>query len=190
MKNKAIRHFGSVAAFAMALSLLLAVPAAAQVTKTGTSQLQVAVAASATLGSVTGTTDFAGATNTNFANYAANTTIIFNVRTSKVGGNGTLTVSFASDWAPATGPSIANDTAFPLTFNCGAVTGTKISNGPTACASAQTVNALTTAFNVLTFPTNSRVTNGSEMMTWSLGNNPDWETGTYTTTATYTLTVN
>lgn len=166
---------------ALTMWLLTAGPSAAQNTTT----LTVSVAAAGTLSVTNATTTLSSAGG--FGDFTGTTSLLVSVRTTTGGGSGSATLSFASDWSPANGPSIPGTSQ--LTYTCSAFGGGPPLSGATPCAGTQTVTALGTPYTVATFSANSHVNAGTETQSWTLVNDPAYETGTYTTTATYTLSV-
>jgi hypothetical protein len=163
-----------------AVVLIAATTASAQ-SNTGNTTLQVGVAAEAALTVNTSTTQLT-TTGTVFNDYTGATSFTYKVRTTKSGGSGTVTASIASDFAGAAsgvGPKIASSDLKYTSATTGVGTG-----NPSA------VTALVgTATNVLTFGENTRSTQpgDSGAVNWTLVNNPQYETDTYTTTVVLTI---
>lgn len=183
MRNSLFLRVVSPFVLTVFISMVKPSPVAAQTT--GTSVLSVTVAAAGTLTVLTATTSLTGA---GFAPYTGTTNLQFSVRATPATGSGSLTVSFASNWAPAGGPSIIA-APIQLSYICGAIGGGSPLTGATPCAGTQNVGALATPFTVVTFAAGSQVGNGTETQTWTLTNSAAYAVGTYTTTATYTLSV-
>ena len=165
------------------LGLLSSASLFAQFGPTGTTSLQVVVGSEAAIRVDTATTNLTTAGS--FVNYTGSTGYTYKIRTTKVGGTGTVTVQITSDFGPAGGPSVAAPPTAgdSLDFTCA-------SSAPaTACAGTQTA-ATASATNVATFGADARSAragNGGNNVSWSLTNDPQYQTGTYTATATFTI---
>ena|SRR5947207_201936 len=159
--------------------IFLAAPAFAA-SASGTTQVQINVAADASISvPATCTLTTAGA----FAQYAgACAASSYSVRTTKVGGTGSILLATAADWAGAnSGPTLAGD-VFRFT-NAGNAGGPGTLNaGPTQIA------ATGTNYNVVTaMGANAHANSVSFTTSFTLANNPAWETGAYTIDIVYTL---
>jgi len=147
---------------------------------TGTTQVQINVAADASI-SVPATCVLTTAGG--FAQFAGTCAASsYSVRTTKAGGTGSIVLSTAADWAGAnTGPTLAGD-VFNFT-NAGNAGGPGTLNaGPTRIA------ATGTNYNVVTgMGANAHANNVSFTTSFTLANNPAWETGAYTIDILYTL---
>ena len=165
------------------LGLLSSASLFAQFGPTGTTSLQVVVGSEAAIRVDTATTNLTTAGN--FADYTGNTDYTYKIRTTKVGGAGTVTVQITSDFGPAGGPSVA---APPTAGDTLAYTCTASAPG-TACAGSQTA-ATGAATGVATFGADARSAragNGGNSVSWTLTNDPQYQTGTYNATATFTI---
>jgi hypothetical protein len=151
----------------------------------GTSTLSVSVGAEAAI--VVDTTPAFQSTGI-FGNYTATTPFTYYVRT--IAG-GTVTVQITSDFSTGGtggGPSVATpptpgDT---LTYACTAAA--PVTGSATACATPQTAST-TVATNVVTFAatTQSAKAGNSGSTSWTLINDPAYKAGSYSATATYTI---
>jgi len=155
----------------------------AQFGPTGTTSLQVVVGSEAAIRVDTATTNLTTAGS--FASYAGNTDYTYKIRTGKVGGTGTITVQITTDFNPAGGPSVATPPSAgdSLDFTCTA------SAPATACVGTQAAST-GSATNIATFGADARSAmagNGGNSVSWSLTNDPQYSTGTYTATATFTI---
>ena len=165
------------------LGLLSSASLFAQFGPTGTTTLQVVVGSEAAIRVDTATTNLTTAGS--FANYTGSTNYTYKIRTTKVGGTGTITVQITSDFGPAGGPSVgtppsAGDT---LDYTCTAVA------PATGCAGTLTA-ATGSATGVASFGADARSTalgTGGNSVAWALTNDPQYQTGTYTATATFTI---
>jgi len=161
-----------------------------QVTANDTATLSVTVGNEATIvvDSSSKTTTFS--TSTAFADYTATTNYHFQVRTSSgSGGGGFIEVAITSDFSPTTGGPSAYA---PAAGDSLKITASTASAG-TSVVPANQVNA--TAQNVVTFGPNVHAgspgavsTNGATgSVSWDLTNDPNYQTGTYKATATFTI---
>jgi hypothetical protein len=126
----------------------------------------------------------------NFTDYAGTTNFTYFVRTTKVGGHGTITLSVTTDFSAGGGstPSVAappTATDF-LYYTCtvGAA------NFGTATGCPGTVDSqFNTATNVATFVTDTRSAKAgaASSIIWGLSNDPLYQTGSYTATITFTI---
>jgi hypothetical protein len=174
-------------AFTAVALLCTASLASAQVTATSPANLSLTVANEANI-SIDATTNF-NTPNTTFTDYTATTNYHYQVRTTKVSGSGFISVaiSVANDFGPG-GPS-ANS---PAAGDSLKITSSTASVGTTAVPANQ-INA--TAQNIVTFgtdahagspgPVGSKGATGS--VAWNLTNDPAYVTGSYTATATFTV---
>ena len=153
-------------------------------TGTGTTQLSVSVLPEASLTVDTATTSLTSAVTT-FGNFTGATNFTYKIRTAQVGGSGSVKVQITSDFAPTGGPSVGSPaTGDALSYSC------TISAPGTACAGS--VNASTTTqTSVGTFGANARSAKAgnSGSVSWSLPDDPQYNTGSYSATATFTLSV-
>src|SRR5580692_3778809 len=91
-----------------------------QFAATGTTTVSVAVAAESAISITTGTTSLTEATGAGIfgAPFTGTTNFSYKVRTTKVGGAGTITVKITSDFA-AGGPSVTTPpTGDAMTYSC------------------------------------------------------------------------
>src|SRR5207245_9521251 len=106
------------------------------------------------------------------------------MRTNKVGGSGTITLQVTSDFSPANGPSVgtpptAGDT---LAYTC------TVAAPGTPCAGSVT-SSTASATSVATFGANAHSASigNSASVAWTLSDDPLYETGSYSATATFTI---
>jgi hypothetical protein len=164
--------------------LALAGAANAQFATTGTTSVQVAIAPEAALQINTATSTLTAA-GTNFNNnYTGTTSLTYKVRTTKVGGSGAITLKVTTDFSPAGGPSVgtpptAGDT---LAYTC------TLTGVGTACSGSQT-SSTASSTGVGTFGANAKSANAGDggSVAWTLTNDPQYSTGTYTATVTFTI---
>lgn len=183
MKTKLIRN--------SLLSLTVIIGGASQAfgqfAATGTSTLSVVVAPESAISVTTATTNLAEATGAGIfgAPYTGTTNFLYKVRSTTVGGGGSITVKITSDFG-AGGPSVATPpTGDAMTYTCTSAASATPCTGPiTASTSGAT--------SVVTFATNAHSAAGTGSsdagtVVWSLPNDPVYKTGTYTATATFTI---
>jgi hypothetical protein len=165
------------------LGLLSSVSMYAQFGPTGTTTLQLTVASEAAIRIDTATTNLTSAGS--FANYTGATNYTYKIRTSKVGGTGNVTLQITADFSPAGGPSVATPPSAgdALNYTCTTVA------PATACAGSQTA-ATGSATGVATFGADAKSTaagNSGNTVDWALTNDPQYATGSYQATATFTI---
>jgi hypothetical protein len=168
---------------AVALLLSASLAGAATVTATGTTTLSLTVSNEASITITNGTTTLA-ATGTVFNPYTGTTAFTYKIRTSQTGGSGSIVLQVTTDFSGAGGPSVGTppSTGDALTYTCTTASGTACSTATTASTTVQT--------SVATFGTdNHSVSTSGDAGTvaWSLTNDPKYKTGTYTATATFTI---
>jgi len=172
---------------ALTAVLLLAASAAfAQSTPFGANEattLSVTVGAEASISVLTSTP--LTTPSTIFADYTGTTSFLYKVRTGgTVSGTG-ITLQITTDFGPAGGPSVATSgaTGDTLKYSC-----TATATSATACAGSQT-SSTTAATSVATFGTNvhSKLAGDSGSVIWDLVNDPAYAVGSYTATATFTI---
>jgi hypothetical protein len=165
-----------MAAFALALT---PVASAANDTKSITIQVSIAAEASIVLPGTTSLT--AGATA--FSDFTGSTTFTYKVRTSKTGGSGAVTFQIA-EFSPSGGPRIAGGPAADNLKYSSSTTGVG-----SAQSTAQSVNSITTNYTVLSFAADAKSSGSGDTATvnWTLPNDPQYSTGNYSATATFTI---
>ena len=156
------------------IALLLPVCAAAQ--STATTSLSVTVATAATISIGTPTTTLT-ATST-WGDYTGTTTGTVRMRTSKTGGSGSVTVEITSGFASG-GPGVSN-----LTYTCSVAE----TSEATACSGSVTASDLS-GTSVLTMGTDGHTADTGDTFSvdWSLANLPSYTPGSYSATATFTV---
>jgi hypothetical protein len=177
---KPIMQRGLVGAFILTLFTLSAFGQ-----NTGTTQLSMTVAPEASITINSPTTTLGTTAGTFGAPFTGSTGFSYKIRTNKAGGSGTVMVQITTDFsAGTTGPSVAAPPTAgdALTYTC-----TAAPSG-SACSSAQTASHAT-ATNVISFGNNAHSTLAGDAgsVAWSMTNDPLYETGTYTATATFTI---
>src|SRR6185312_795197 len=174
--------------FTGAVLIAAASQAFGQFAATGTTSLSVAVAAESAISITTPTTSLSEASGAGLfgSPYTGTTNFSYKVRSTKVGGGGSITVKITADFA-AGGPSVATPpTGDAMTYGC-----TATASSATACTGPVTAST-SSATTVATFATDAHSASGvgssdSGSVTWTLPNDPVYKTGTYTATATFTI---
>ena len=159
------------------LLVALSMAASAVAQSTGTTTLSVTVGAAAQITVSTSNTSLTSS-GTVFQPYTGTTTFSYKIRTSTSGGAGSVTVQITSEFSPTTGPDADDD----LSFTCGGTgAGTKCSGSQDASTS--------TAKNAITFGADAHSANSGDTgtLSWRLQNQPQYETGSYSATATFTI---
>ncbi|MBZ5511575.1 MAG: hypothetical protein LAN70_10445 [Acidobacteriia bacterium] len=156
----------------------------AQFASTGTTTLAVTVGPEAAIRIDTASTALT-ASGTNFANpYSGTTNFTYKVRTTKVGGSGTITLKVTTDFAGAGGPSVGTPPTAgdALTYTCSVV------SVGTACSAPVTASTASST-NVLTFGADAKspIAGDPGSVVWSLTNDPVYSTGSYNATVTFTV---
>ena len=168
------------------LSAVLAVTGAASAqtfAATGTTTMSVSITAEASLAVNTATTTLTSSGGI-FAPFTGTTNLTYKMRTTQSTGTGTITAKVTTDFSPVNGPSVAvpPNGADLLTYTCTVASpGTACSGTQTASTSAQT--------SVATFGAgaSSAQAGNTASLTWGLGNDPLYKTGSYTATVTFTV---
>ena len=152
-------------------------------TTTPTGVLSVAVSAEAGLTVDTATTSLTSL-GTNFSPYTGTTNLTYYIRTTKVGGSGTIVLEVTTDFSPANGPSVGS----PPT-GTDQLTYTPAIDPPGTAAGANQVASTGSSTSVATFGANAHSTFAGldATVAWTLTNDPLYETGTFTATITYTI---
>ena len=163
--------------------LVLAGTAHAQFNTTGTTTLSLNVAAEASLRIDTATTTLSNV-GTIFAPYTGTTNYTYRIRTTKGSGSGAITLKVTGDFSPAGGPSVAAPptTGDALTYTC------SITSPGTACTGSQTASTGSDT-GVSTFGSDAKSTSAGNTgsVGWNLTNDPQYSTGSYTATVTFTI---
>jgi len=164
------------------VSALMAISANAQWAGSGTTTVSVTVAAEAAIQVTTASTTLTNV-GTIFNNYTGTTNFNYKVRTTKVGGAGSVTLEVTTDFSPAGGPSVGTPPTAgdALSYTCTAGYGTACSGPLNSSTSAAT--------NVITFATNahSAAAGNAGSVAWTLTDDPTYQTGAYSATVTLTI---
>lgn len=159
----------------------------AQFAATGTTTLSVTIAAESAISVTTATTSLTEASGAGVfgSPFTGTTNFSYKVRSTKVGGGGSITVKITTDFG-AGGPSVASPpTGDAMTYTCTAASSATACSGPITASTSS-------ATNVATFATDAHSTAGAGSsdagtVVWSLPNDPVYKTGTYTAVATFTI---
>lgn len=164
-----------------AVGLLLTASLAHAQSASGPTTVQVTLLAEASITVTTGTTTLT-TTGTVFNNFTGSTDFTYKIRTTKSGGSGTITLLFGGALTDAALDTIALSN---LTYTCSDVAPASGTN----CASPVTASSLT-ATKVADFATDAHSADSGttgNSVSWTLVNNPSYKTGTYSATATFTI---
>jgi len=129
--------------------------------------------------------------NTNFNSFVGTLTLSYRARTSQWWGQGAITLKATTDFAPAGGPSIANPPSQgdTFTYTCGGAT------LGASCSGTQTVST-TAATNVVTIGASACTGGGAPCssanpntanVSFTLTDDPNYKTGSYSATLTWTI---
>jgi hypothetical protein len=164
----------------MAALAVCSTQAFGQFAATGTTTLSVAVAAESAISVTTATTNLTEATDTGIfgSPYTGTANSSYKVRTTKGGGAGSITVKISADFA-AGGPSVATPpTGDAMTYSCTAAASATPCVGPVTASTASATNAHSAA---------GVGSSDAGTVSWTLPNDPVYNTGTYTATALFTI---
>jgi hypothetical protein len=163
---------------AVAFSLLLS-PAwtCLAVTRTATTSVTVNIGAEASvsISSPTSLTQGGGG----FVAFLGSSTVTFSIRTTKVGGSGSILL-LAAEFAPAGGPTVASGS---LTYTCGGAPAVG-----TLCLGTQTASTSTSTPVVSSIGANQKVANTTATVSWTLADSPLYSTGAYSAAVKFTVT--
>ncbi|MGD1103193.1 MAG: hypothetical protein ABSA59_14150 [Terriglobia bacterium] len=178
---------------ALAAVLLLAASAAFAQLGTGTvnTNLNITVIPEAALTIQTPNTSLTSP-GTLFSNYTGTTNFTYFVRTAVSGGVSHITLAVTTDFAGSgiVGPSVGSplDAADLLTY---VPTVPNPSKHGTSTVPSSAVSAALTSTAVTAFSTDARTDRGgvSSSVAWTLVNDPDYQTGSYTAVVTFTISL-
>jgi hypothetical protein len=145
-----------------------------------TLNLTVAPEATITLGTTAGF-----GSSTTFSAYTTNTPYTYSIRTTKTGGSGSITVAFGgTDWSGTGGPKIVSP---PTASDYLSFTSTATAPATAATGSTNIVST-SASYTVATFGTNALGAGiTGNQVNWSLVNDPLYAQGSYSITATFTI---
>ena len=173
---------------ALALLLTASLALAQLGATTGTTTVSVAVTAEAGLTVGTGTTTLTES-GTNFSSYTGTTSMTYYIRTTASGGSGYIELEVTTDFTPTGGPSVGSppSTGDALKYSC-TVAAPGNSGTATACTNPSTA-ATSSETSVATFGANARslIGGNTASVSWTLTNDPKYQTGSYSATVTFTI---
>lgn len=153
---------------------------------TATSTLSVTVGneAAISINSGSSTTSFSEGSGS-FADYTATTGFTYWIRTSQSSGTGSITLKITTDFSPSGGPSVATPptSGDALTYTC------TVQSPGNPCSNTETAST-TSGTPVATFganATSAKSGNSSNSVSWTLTNDPTYQQGSYSATATFTI---
>jgi hypothetical protein len=166
------------------LLLVLASSAQAQFAASGTTTLSATIAPEAALQINTSTTTLSEAGTTFNLSFTGTTSFTFKIRTTKATGTGTINLKVTTDFSPSGGPSVLTPPTAgdALAYTC------SLTGLGTACSGSQTAST-TSSTPVGTFGANALSANAgnSGSVSWTLTDDPQYSTGTYTATVTFSI---
>jgi hypothetical protein len=149
----------------------------------GTTTLQVTVAAEASIAITTAGNTALTTSGGLFAPYTGTTNFSYKIRTTQVSGTGSIVLQITSDFNGSGGPKVATPPSAgdALTYTCTVASGT-------ACVGSQTSSTAATS-SVATFGADAHSVKAGDAgsVLWSLTDDPVYKTGSYTATATFTI---
>ena len=156
----------------------------AQFSPTGSLTVSVTIGAEAAISITNANTSLASA-GTLFANYAGTTNFSYQIRSTKTTGSGNVVLQITSDFNGTGGPKVA----VPPTAGDALVYTCTVSSPATQCTGSQTAST-TASSPVATFgaDAHSAPAGNSGSVAWTLTNDPTYKTGSYSATATFTIT--
>lgn len=162
--------------------LLLSAVIAFPQTDTTTSNVTVTVSNEASI--LTASAATLTKADTLFGSFTGNSTVTYKIRTSEVGGGGTLKVSVAQ-FAPATGPTLGATSD----LSYGVPTITSGGSGSATAGAAQANVDAATNYTIVQFGTDFHSADAGDQaqIDWTLLDRPTYKTGTYTAVATWTI---
>lgn len=163
---------------------VLGLVASAGLTQAQTTTLSVVVGPEAALTVNTGTTSLTTGSTSFGAPYTGTTSLTYLIRTTKTTGTGTLTLKVTTDFAGVGGPSVTTPPSAgdALTYTC------TVSAPGTACTGSQTAStAASTPLGTWGAGASSAKAGNAASVDWSLTDDPAYAQGTYTATATFTI---
>jgi hypothetical protein len=155
---------------------------------TGTTTVSVTVTAEAGL-TVTTTTTTLTESGANFSPYTGTTSMTYYIRTTASGGSGSIVLEVTSDFSPTAGPSVGTppSTGDALKYSC--TVAAPGNNGTATACTNPTTASTTSQTGVATFGANARslIGGNSASVSWTLSNDPKYQTGSYSATVTFTI---
>ena len=124
---------------------------------------------------------------TAFGDFSGVTTLTYYIRTSQVGGSGSIQMKITNDFRPAGGPLAASG---HLTYSC--TTNNPTNGGAATPCTGQATASTTTQMTVTSFGPDARssLAGDTASVQWSLKNDPAFKAGSYSGTVTFTISAN
>jgi hypothetical protein len=148
-----------------------------QTTRTGTTNVTATVNSEASISVSSPTALVQGGGG--FVSYTGSTTVTFSVRTTKVGGSGSISL-LAVEFAPVGGPTVAGGS---LTYTCGGAPSVGA-----VCSGTQTASTTVSTPVVTSIGANQKANNTTAAVSWALADSPLYSTGAYSSSVTFTVT--
>jgi hypothetical protein len=150
---------------------------------TGTTTLSVTVGPEASIAINTSSTSLSTSGGL-FADFTGTTNFTYKVRTTQSTGAGSIVLEITSDFNGTGGPKVASPPSpgDALMYTC------TVASSATGCGSAQTASTTSTT-SVATFApdAHSMKSGDAGSVGWTLTNDPVYKTGSYSATATFTI---
>jgi hypothetical protein len=146
-------------------------------TRTDTTSVTVTIGAEASI-SVSSPTSLTQAGG-GFVAFLGSSTVTFSIRTTKVGGSGSILL-LAAEFTPAGGPTVASGN---LTYTCGGAPAVG-----TLCSGTQTASTSSSTPVISSIGANQKVANTTATVSWTLMDSPLYSTGAYSAVVTFTVT--
>lgn len=150
---------------------------------TGTTSVSVTIGAEASISISAGGTPLTSS-GVLFANYTGTTNFTYKVRTGQASGSGSIVLQITTDFGGTGGPKVASPPTAgdTLAYTC------SVASSGTGCSSSQTASTTSTT-SVATFGADAHSVKAGDAgsVAWTLTNDPVYKTGSYTATATFTI---
>ncbi len=167
-----------------AVALLAPSVVLAQFNPSGTTSISVNVGPEAAIRIDTATSSLAASGAVFGSDFTGSTAFTYKIRTRQGDGTGNIQLQVTSDFSPAGGPSVNSplDSADTLTYLC------SVATPGTGCSGSQTASTKV-ATPVAEFGANARSTRAGNAgsVNWTLVNDPQYATGTFTAVVTLTI---
>ena len=149
----------------------------------GTTTVSVNVGAEASLAINTSSTALSSS-GTLFTDYTGTTNLTYKIRTTQGSGSGNIVLQITSDFNGTGGPKVASPPSAgdALTYSC------TVASSGTGCSAGQTASTASTT-PVATFGADAHSVKAGDAgsVAWTLTNDPAYKTGSYSATATFTV---
>jgi hypothetical protein len=179
-----MRKTQSLCILAGAVALLMPVRLLAQFSPSGSTSVSVTVGPEAAIRIDSATSALTTSGVVFGSDFTGNTAFTYKIRTRQGDGSGTVQLQVMSDFSPAGGPSVASpiDPEDSLSYTC------NVSQPASGCSGKQTAST-TIATPVAAFGANAKSTKAGNAgsVAWTLANDPQYATGTFTALVTLTI---